>query len=88
MQANVSVRRMTKRLRHCGKDLKAERAPQPDRRCIGFDYGIELHGPVTVCACLFQDMTAQSPACAHVAPRRVHDESGIGDVCPGPAWFG
>lgn len=56
---------MTKRLWHCGKDLKAKGAPQIDRGCIGFDYRIELHGPVTVCACLLKDPEHYPiPACA------------------------
>jgi hypothetical protein len=82
MEANVSVCRVMKRLRHCGKDLKAEGAPQPDRRRIGFDNRIELHRPVAVCACLVKDMPAQSPACALTAPRRMDNKAGIGDVCP------
>jgi hypothetical protein len=82
MKTNVSIRRMTKRLRHRGKYLKAERSPQPDRRCIGFDYRIELHSPVTVCACLFQNIAAESQAYALAAARRVDNESGIGDVRP------
>ena len=52
MEADVSVRRVLKGLRHRGKDLEAERAPQPDRRRIGFDNRIELHRPVAVCTCL------------------------------------
>jgi 3-keto-L-gulonate-6-phosphate decarboxylase len=48
MEANVSVGRVTKCLWHRGRDLKAERAPQPDRRCIGFDNRIELHRPVAI----------------------------------------
>src|ERR1039458_3332477 len=82
MKTNVSIRRMTKRLRHRGKYLKAERSPQPDRRCIGFDYRIELHSPVTVCACLFQNIAADSQAYALAAARRVDNESGIGDARP------
>src|SRR5438045_9607053 len=73
---------MMKRLRHRGKDLKAEGAPQPDRRRIRFDNRIELHRPVAVCACLFKDMAAQSPACALTTPRRLDDKAGIGDMCP------
>src|SRR5215475_1691744 len=82
VEANVSVYRVAKRLRHRGEDLKAERAPQPDRRCIGFDDRIELHRPVAVRACLFKDAAAQSPACALAAPRRIDDKTGIGHVCP------
>ena len=81
MEANVSVCRVTKCLRHRGKDLKAERAPQPNRRRIGFDNRIELHRPVAVCMCLFKDMPAQSPAYALTAPRRMDDKAGIGHVC-------
>jgi hypothetical protein len=82
VESNVSVKRVTKRLRHRGKDLKAERAPQPDRRRIGFDNRIELHRPVAVCACLFKDMPAQSSACALTTPRRLDDKAGIGNMCP------
>jgi hypothetical protein len=80
MKANVSVLRMAKRLRHRGKHLKAERAPQPDRRCIGYDYRVELHSAVTIRACLCKDITTKSPAYALVAPSRMDNESGIGDV--------
>lgn len=62
--------------------------PQPDRRCIGLDYGIKLNGPVAVGACLVKNMAAQSPACTLALPRRVDNESGIGDVRPGPEWLG
>ena len=82
MEANVSVCRVTKRLRHRGKDLKAEGAPQPDSRCIGFDDRIELHRPVAVRACLFKDTAAQSPAYALTAPCRMDNKAGIGNVCP------
>jgi hypothetical protein len=82
MEADVSVCRVLKGLRHRGKDLKAERAPQPDRRRIGFDNRIELHRPVAVCACLVKDMPAQSPACALTAPGRMDNKAGIGNVCP------
>ena len=82
MEANVSVCGVTKRLRHCGKDLKAEGAPQPNRRSIGFDDRIELHRPVAVCAGLFKDMAAQSPADPLAAPRRMHNKAGIGNVRP------
>ena len=85
MEANVSVRRVTKRLRHRGKDLKAEGAPQPNRRLIGFDDRIELHRPVAVRACLVKDMAAQGAAYALAAPCRMDDKAGIGkDVCPRP----
>jgi len=79
---------MTKPLRHCGKDLKAERVPQPDRGRIGFDHRIELHRPVTVCACVIKDMTTKSPSYALAAPGRVDNESGIGDMCPRPRVVG
>jgi hypothetical protein len=82
MQANVSVCRVKKRLRHRGKDLKAEGTPQPDRGCIGFDNRIELHRPVAVCASLFKDMSAQSPAYTLTAPRWMDNKAGIGNVCP------
>jgi hypothetical protein len=59
MKANVSMYWMTKPLRHSGKDLKAERAPQANRRRIGFDHRIELHRPVTVVTCLVKDMTTR-----------------------------
>jgi hypothetical protein len=84
MEANVSVRRVTKRLRHRGKDLKAEGAPQPNRRLIGFDDRIELHRPVAVRACLIKDMAAQGAAYALAAPCRMDDKAGIGNVCPRP----
>jgi hypothetical protein len=80
VKADVSLRRVMKRLRHCGEHLEAKGAPQPDRWCIGLDYGIELHGPVTVGACLVKDMTAQSLAYALVPPRWMDNESGIGNV--------
>ena|SRR6185437_7219290 len=88
MEADVSVRRVLKGLRHRGKDLEAERAPQPDRRRIGFDNRIELHRPVAVCTCLVKDMLAQSPACALAAPGRMDNKTGIGNVYPGPEWMG
>jgi len=71
MQANVSIFRMPKRLRYRGKNLKAEGAPQLDRRCVGFDDRIELHRPVTIRACLFKDTLAESAACALPTPRRM-----------------
>jgi hypothetical protein len=43
-----------------GKDLKAERAPQPDRGRIGFDDRIELLRAVAVHTCLVQDTAARS----------------------------
>jgi hypothetical protein len=67
-------------LRHGGKDLEAEGAPQPDRRRIGFDNRIELHRPVAVCACLVQDMPTQSTACALAAPRRMDHEPGTPEL--------
>ena len=82
MEANVSVCWMTKCLRHRGKDLKAEGAPQPNRRRIGFHNRIELHRPVAVRACLFKDTPAQSPARALTAPRGMDDKAGIGNVRP------
>ena len=82
MEANVSVCWMTKCLRHRGKDLKAEGAPQPNRRRIGFDNRIELHRPVSVRACLFKDTPAQSSARALTAPRGMDDKAGIGNVRP------
>ena len=68
VEANVSVCRMTKRLRHRGKDLKAEGAPQPDRRGVGFDDRIELHRPIAVRARLVEDVAAQSTARTLTAP--------------------
>jgi hypothetical protein len=82
------MRRMAKSLRHGGEDPKAEGMPQADRRRIGFDYRVELHRPVTVCTCLIKDMSAKGPSCAVAAARRVDDEPGVGDVCPGPEWLG
>jgi len=80
MQANVSIFRMPKRLRYRGKNLKAEGAPQLDRRCVGFDDRIELHRPVTIRACLFKDTLAESAACALPTPRRIDHKAGIGNV--------
>jgi len=87
MEADVSVCRVTKRLWHRGENPEAEGAPQPDRRRIRFDNHIELHRPVTVCACLFKDMAAQSPAYAPATLRRVDNKVGIGNVWP-PATQG
>jgi hypothetical protein len=83
MEANVSICWVTKRLRHSGKDLKPEGAPQPDRWCISFDDRIELHRPVAVHACLFKDMVAQCAAYALAASRRMDDKARIGNVRPG-----
>jgi hypothetical protein len=77
MEANVSVCRVTKRLRHRGENLKAEGTPQPDRRCIGFDNRIELHRPIAVCACLLKDTAAQSPAYTLAAPRGMDNKAGV-----------
>jgi hypothetical protein len=82
MEANMSLCRVTKCLRHRGKDLKAERAPQPDRCCIGFEDRIELHRTVAVRACLFKNMAAQRPAHTLATPRRMNNKASIGDVCP------
>jgi len=82
METNVSVCRVTKRLRYRGEDLKAERAPQPNCRCVGLDDRIELHGPVAVRSCLLKDMPAQRPADALAPPRRIDNKTGIGHVCP------
>jgi hypothetical protein len=88
VEANEPVCWVIERLRHRGKDPKAEGAPQPDRRCVGFDDRIELHRPVAVGACLFEDVAAQSPADPLAAPRRVHDKAGIGDVRPRAGMYG
>jgi hypothetical protein len=80
VQANISIRRVEKRLWHGGQDLEAEGLPQLDRRCIGLDHRVELHRPVTVCACPVKDMTAKSPSCAEAAAGRVDNESGVGDM--------
>lgn len=88
MEANVSICRVTKRLRHRGKDLKAEGAPQPNRWSIGFDDRIELHCPVAVCACLFKDTLAQRPADPLAAPRRMYNKAGIGNVCTRARVYG
>ena len=80
MEANVSVCGVAKRLRHRGKDLKAEGAPQSDRGCIRFNDRIELHRPVAVCACLVKDTAAQSPAYPFAPPRPMNDKAGIGYV--------
>jgi hypothetical protein len=82
VEANVSVYRVTKRLRNRGKDLKAERAPQPDRRRVGFDNRVELHRPIAVRPRLVQDMAAQSTAHTLTAPCRMDDKPGIRNVRP------
>ena len=82
VEAHVSVCRVTKSLRHRGKDLKAEGAPQLDSRCIGFDDRIELHRPVTIRARLVQDTAAQGPAYALAAARRMNNKPGVGHVRP------
>jgi hypothetical protein len=82
VQANVSVYRVTKRFRNRGKDLKAERAPQPDRRRAGFDNRAELHRPIAVRPGLVQDMVAQSTAHTLTAPCRMDDKPGIRNVGP------
>src|SRR5262249_14692225 len=76
VDADISVYRVTKRLWHGGQDLKAERAPQPDRWRIGFDDRIELHRPVAIGACLVKDMAAQSTACAAAFCCRCRDACG------------
>jgi hypothetical protein len=88
MKANISAHRVTKCLRHCGKDLKAERAPQPDRRRIGFDDSIELHSPVPIGPCLLQDPATEGPSYPLTAPRRVDNEPGVGDVRSGTRVVG
>jgi hypothetical protein len=80
METDVSICRVPKRLRYRGKNLKAEGAPQLDRRFIGFDDRIELHRPVTIRACLFKDTLAQSPAGALPTPQRMDHKAGIGNV--------
>jgi hypothetical protein len=82
VEANVSVCRVTKRLRNRSKDPKAERAPQPDRRRVGFDNRVELHRSIAVRPRLVQDMAAQSTAHALTAACRVNDKPGIGNVRP------
>ena len=81
MEANVSVCRVTERLRHRGENFKAEGAPQPDRRRIGLDNRIELHRPIAICACLLKHTAAQSAARALAAPRRMDNKTGVGHVC-------
>ncbi len=88
MEANISVCWVTECLRHSSKDVKAEGAPQPNRRSIGFDDRIELHRPVAVCACLVKDMAAQSPPDPLAAPRRMHNKAGIGNVCSRARVYG
>ena len=73
---------MMKRLRHCGKDLKAEGAPQSNCRGIGLNDRIELHCPVAVCVCLFKDIAAQCPVGPLAAVCWMHNKAGIGNVCP------
>jgi hypothetical protein len=83
VKANVSVCRVAKRLRDRGQDLKAERAPQPDRRRVGFDDGVELHGTVAVGPCLIQHLAAQGTADAVAAVCRMDDKPCVGDM---PSW--
>lgn len=80
MEANVSVCRVTKRLRHRGENLKAEGAPQANRRCIGLDNRIEQHRPIAICTCLLEDAAAQGAARALTAPRGMDNKTGVGNV--------
>jgi hypothetical protein len=75
------VCRVMKSFRYGGQDLKAEGAPQPDRRCIGFDHRVELHRLVAIRACLVKDVLAEGPADSFTASCRVDDKAGVSDVC-------
>ena len=88
VEANVSVCRVAKRLRHRGKYLESEGAPQPDRWRIGFDDRVELHRPVTVCAGLVKDAAAQRPACTLARRAGWKTKPALATCAPGPGCTG